>query len=127
MTKKLTCVCRMEGCTQQVPAALAQDRMCLDHFVEHTYARARRAVAHCQEDLPFTISAVEWMFEDAKFSLMALVRDLEQPYREQLSELMICLANLHEYVRYHAEKDRAVGQPALDAQEAAAKVERGAA
>jgi hypothetical protein len=95
-------ICRMEGCGQHVPAQLAQDRLCLEHFVEHTYLRAQHAVQCYQEDLPFRLEAVEWMFEDAKFSLMALLRDSDQPYREGLSELMICFANLHEYLRYHS-------------------------
>ncbi len=95
-------ICRMEGCGQQVPAQLAQDRLCLEHFVEHTSVRARHAVQDYQQELPFRLEAAQWMFDDAKFSLMALLRDSDQPYREGLSELLICLANLHEYVRHHA-------------------------
>ena len=102
MRKEPSSVCRMEGCGQHVPAQLAQERLCLEHFVEHTYVRAQHAVQGYQEDLPFRLDAVEWMFEDAKFSLMALLRNSDQPYRESLGELMICLANLHEYVRYQA-------------------------
>lgn len=97
-------ICCVDGCGQAVPAPLAEDHMCLDHFVEHTYARARRAVENYQADLPFRLDAVEWMFEDAKFAVMALVRDMEQPYREKLSELMISLANLHEFVRCHTSR-----------------------
>ena len=100
-------LCRMEGCGQHVPAQLAQERLCLEHFVEHTYVRAQHAVQGYQEDLPFRLEAVEWMFEDAKFSLMAMVRDTDRPYREGLCELMICLANLHEFVRFHAGKEAA--------------------
>ncbi len=102
-------VCRMEGCGQQVPAQLAQDRLCLEHFVEHTSVRAQHAVQDQQRELPFRLEAAQWMFDDAKFSLMALLRDSDQPYREGLSELLICLANLREYLRRHA------GQAAPDA------------
>ena len=92
----------MEGCGQQVPAQLAQDRLCLEHYVEHTYIRAQHAVLNNQQELPFRLEAAEWMFEDAKFSLMALLRESDRPYREGLSELLICFANLREYVRHHA-------------------------
>ncbi len=102
MRNELSSVCRMKGCGQQVPAQLAPDRLCLEHFVEHTYVRAQHAVQNYQQDLPFGLEPVEWMFEDAKFSLMALLRDSDLPYREGLSELLICFANLREYLRYHA-------------------------
>ena len=105
MRNESSSVCRMEECGQHVPSQLAQDRLCLEHFVEHTYVRAQHAVESYQQDLPFRLDAVEWMFEDAKFSLMALLRDSDRPYREGLSELMICLANMREYVRCHAGKE----------------------
>jgi hypothetical protein len=121
-------VCRMEGCGQHVPVQLAQERLCLEHFVEHTYVRAQHAVQSYQQDLPFRLDAVEWMFEDAKFSLMALLRDSNQPYREHLGELMICLANLHEYVRYHAgNAKRENDAPATEEQAAMVRAGRGAA
>lgn len=121
-------VCRMEGCGQQVPAQLAQDRLCLEHFVEHTYVRAQHAVQSYQQDLPFRLEAVEWMFEDAKFSLMALLRDSERPYREGISELLICFANLHEYVRCHAaDANREEHAPVMEEHAAAVRTGRGAA
>ena len=105
-------VCCVDGCGEAVPVPLAEDRMCLDHFVERTYARARRAVENYQADLPFRLDAVEWMFEDAKFAIMAVVRDIEQPYREKVSELMISLANLHEFVRCHTARASAEARQA---------------
>jgi len=91
--------CRIEGCDQEVPGALRQDGMCLDHFVDGTYSRARRAVESVQKELPLAPEAFEWMFEDAKLALKALVRDSSDPYREGLMELMTALANVHEYLR----------------------------
>ena len=99
MTDRQPARCRIEGCGQEVPAALAQDGMCLDHFVDNTYSRARRAVEAVQRELPLTPEAFEWMFEDAKLALKALVRDSAEPYREGVMELMTSLANVHEYLR----------------------------
>src|SRR5713226_7887869 len=116
MTTRRKNVCCVDGCGEAVPVPLAEDRMCLDHFVERTYARARRAVENYQADLPFRLDAVEWMFEDAKFAVMALVREMEQPYCEKLSELMISLANLHEFVRCHTSRvalESRAAEPAL--------------
>jgi len=92
-------LCKVEGCSERVPQALAADGMCLDHFVDGTYARARRAVEAAQSDLPLEAGAFEWMFEDAKLALKALVRESEQPYREGVTELIAALANVHEYLR----------------------------
>jgi len=90
--------CRMEGCNQEVPLALREDGYCLDHFVEGTYLRARRAVEAVQKELPLEAGAFEWMFEDAKMALKALVRDSNEQYREGVMELITTLANVHEYL-----------------------------
>jgi hypothetical protein len=90
--------CRIEGCNQEVPAALLEDGYCLDHFVEGTYCRARRAVEAIQKELPLEAGAFEWMFEDAKMALKALLRDSNEPFREGAMELITALANVHEYL-----------------------------
>jgi hypothetical protein len=91
-------MCRIEGCNQQMPSALGQDGLCLDHFVDGTYRRARRAVEAAQKELPLEAGAFEWMFEDAKLALKALVRNSDAPYREGVTELITALANVHEYL-----------------------------
>jgi hypothetical protein len=98
MTDRQPARCRMEACNQEVPLALREDGYCLDHFVEATYIRARRAVEAIQKELPLEAGAFEWMFEDAKMALKALVRDSNEPYREGVMELITALANVHEYL-----------------------------
>ena len=98
MTDRQPARCRIQGCNQEVPPALSQDGLCLDHFVEGTYGRARRAVEAIQKELPLEAGAFEWMFEDTKFALKALVRDSNEDYREGLTELITALANVHEYL-----------------------------
>ncbi|HXZ18786.1 MAG TPA: hypothetical protein VEG63_02495 [Candidatus Acidoferrales bacterium] len=98
MTDRQPARCRMEGCNQEVPFALREDGFCLDHFVDGTYGRARRAVEAAQKELPLEPSAYEWMFEDAKMALKALVRDSNEDFREGAMELITALANVHEYL-----------------------------
>jgi len=98
MTDRQPARCRIQGCNQEVPPALRQDRLCLDHFVDGTYARARHAVAEVQKELPLEAGAFEWMFEDANFALKAVVRDSNDDYREGVMELITALANVHEYL-----------------------------
>ena len=98
MTDRQPARCRVQGCNQEVPLCLGPDGLCLDHFVEGTYGRARRAVEAIQKELPLEAGAFEWMFEDTKFALKALVRDSDEDFREGLTELITALANVHEYL-----------------------------
>ena len=98
MTDRQPARCRMDGCNQEVPLAIREDGFCLDHFVEGTYGRARRAVEAAQKELPLEPAAYEWMFEDAKMALKALVRDSNEDFREGTMELITALANVHEYL-----------------------------
>jgi len=115
MSDRQSALCRIEGCNQQVPAALAQDGLCLDHFVDGTYRRARRAVEAVQKELPLEAGAFEWMFEDAKLALKALVRDSDSPYREGVTELITALANVHEYLHQQAVVPSSSRNRAVDA------------
>lgn len=115
MTDRQPALCRVEGCNQQVPRALREDGHCLDHFVEGTYCRARRAVEAIQKELPLEAEAFEWMFEDAKMALKALVRDSEEPYREAVTELITALANVHEYLHQQAVEPARLQTRAMDA------------
>jgi len=98
MTDRQPARCRMDGCNQEVPLAIREDGFCLDHFVEGTYGRARRAVEAAQKELPLEPAAYESMFEDAKMALKALVRDSNEDFREGTMELITALANVHEYL-----------------------------
>ena len=102
MTDRPATRCKVEGCNQVVPRALRDDGYCLDHFVDGTYIRARRAVEAIQKELPLEAGAFEWMFEDAKLALKALVRDSNEEYREGVTELITALANVHEYLHQQA-------------------------
>ena len=114
MTDRRAMVCRIEGCNQHVPASLEQDGLCLDHFVDGTYRRARRAVEAAQNELPLEAGAFEWMFEDAKLALKALVRGSEAPYREGVTELITALANVHEYLHQQVVEPSNVQTRAMD-------------
>ena len=115
MTDRPPAVCRMHGCNQEVPVALRADGICLDHFVEGTYSRARRAVEAIQKELPLEAGAFEWMFEDAKFALKALVRDSNDEYREGVTELITALANVHEYLHQQTVEPSRREERAVDA------------
>ncbi|HVN08715.1 MAG TPA: hypothetical protein VMV61_07075 [Patescibacteria group bacterium] len=114
MSDRQPAVCRVESCNQHVPRALREDGQCLDHFVEQTYGRARRAVEAAQKELPLEAGAFEWMFEDAKMALKALVRDSEEEYREGVMELITALANVHEYLNQQVVEPAQIQNRVLD-------------
>ena len=115
MSDRQATLCRIEGCHQHVPAALREDGYCLDHFVDGTYCRARRAVEAIQKEIPLEAGAFEWMFEDAKMALKALVRDSSEPYREGVMELITALANVHEYLHQRTVEPARLESRVMDA------------
>jgi hypothetical protein len=98
-------VCRIAGCNQQALPDLSAQLLCLDHFLDQTFARATQALELCQQSQPLDPNALEWLLADARVAAQALVdeRDGHEPgQRERLLELLVCLSNLQEYVRHHS-------------------------
>lgn len=88
-----------------MPAALSAEGMCVEHFLEQAYARAGAALGRCAKDQPVTAAEVEWLFSQVNFALLRLTRSPEEipgAQREQILELLLCIANLNEYMRHHS-------------------------
>ena len=80
--------CRRSGCPNSIPSALANEQLCLEHFLDDAFLRT---------DQTFLSDA------------LAIVKNLEekasdpQPQdRDRMLELLLKLANLHEYVAHHS-------------------------
>ena len=96
--------CRIPGCHHDVPLPLTAELLCPEHFVELAFRAAQRALESCRHGEPVHPHAIEWLFSDAMFHAQALTQEAEAidpRSRERLLELLLCLANLHEYVRHH--------------------------
>ncbi len=97
--------CQVNGCDQGVPQALAQEVLCLDHFIEQVRARLREALELCQQGRPIDPRALDWLLSDADFVVQSLSqggRVYEPSQRDNLLELLLGLANLQEYLRHHS-------------------------
>ena len=97
--------CRIPGCEQDVPFTLAAEALCPDHFLQHAFLSAQQALERCQMCLPVDSRTMDWLFSSAAFIAHALTRRAEylpQPQRDGLLELLLCLTNLHEYVKHHS-------------------------
>lgn len=99
--------CRVDRCDQMVPAALTAGGVCLDHFLDASFVRADEALAKCHRGEPIDARTLDWLLEDAHVTLKSLAdvaarNDLVQQSR--ILELILCVANLSEYVAHHAVK-----------------------
>jgi len=97
--------CRRAGCANAIPAALVNERICLDHFLDDAFSRTDQTLDRCREGRAMNTADVEWLLSDA----LAIVKNLEEkagdPHpqqRDRMLELLLMLANLHEYVAHHS-------------------------
>jgi hypothetical protein len=100
--------CRIESCNEEVPPALAAGSLCLDHFLDEAFTRAEKALQQCRRGEILDASTLDWLFADVQVTLnavseLAKKRDLAQ--QSKILELLLCVANLNEYVAHHS------GQP----------------
>jgi hypothetical protein len=97
--------CRRAGCAKSIPDALANQRICLDHFLDDAFTRTDQTFGRCREGRAINPADVEWLLSDA----LAIVTNLEEKagdpepdQRDRMLELLLKLANLHEYVAHHS-------------------------
>jgi hypothetical protein len=97
--------CRRTACANSIPAALASEQLCLDHFLDEALVRTSDTLTRCREQSPLTRAELEWLLNDA----LLIVKNLEEgaslpvpEQRERMLDLLLMLANLHEYVAHHS-------------------------
>lgn len=94
--------CRIAGCHGEVLPALAADGVCLSHFVEIVIERADRVRACCIDSQPADQEVVDWLLGDARETARALSTLAGGTTSEEILELLLCLANLQEYMTHHS-------------------------
>jgi hypothetical protein len=97
--------CRRAQCTKSIPVALANERLCLDHFLDEAFVRTDQTFDRCREGRAMTSGDVEWLLADALAIVKSLEEDTGDPdpqQRDRMLELLLTLANLHEYVAHHS-------------------------
>jgi hypothetical protein len=97
--------CRRVQCANEIPSALAAERLCLNHFLDEAFTRADHTLGLCRDGCAINASELEWLLADA----LAIVNNLEDEsagsnleLRDRMLELLLILANLHEYVAHHS-------------------------
>jgi len=105
MNSAVSLACRKAGCAGPIPAGLSAEQLCLDHFLDEAFARTELSLEACQNGLPLDPANLEWVLSDA----LAVVKNLEESadspnpeQRDRMLELLLIIANLHEYLAHHS-------------------------
>ncbi len=113
MTAATSVHCHRAGCANSAPPALSSAQLCLDHFLDEAFVRSDQALTRCREGIPLSKESLEWLLSDALATVKNLEESAEEPcpeQRDRMLELLLILANLHEYVAHH---DVHLERPAL--------------
>ncbi|MFZ0212108.1 MAG: hypothetical protein WBE20_02320 [Candidatus Acidiferrales bacterium] len=97
--------CQIDGCSREVPPALAREAVCLDHFVSMVIARTDAVRALCLGAEPVDEATLDWLLSDAPHAVQALLSSEisgDAPNDERVLELLLCLSNLHDYTTHHS-------------------------
>jgi hypothetical protein len=79
--------------------------LCLDHFLDEAFFRSNQTLARCRQGHAMNPGDLEWLLADALVIVTNLEEDAVGPnpeQRERMLELLLILANLHEYVAHHS-------------------------
>ena len=105
MVAAIVGICRRTPCANSIPSSLASEQMCLGHFLDDAFHRAAEAMHQCEQGQPIGSKRLERLLADA----LAIVTNLEEAAgdpnpneRDRMLELLLSLANLHEYAAHHA-------------------------
>jgi hypothetical protein len=97
--------CHRPVCQNPIPAALVGEQLCLNHFLDEAFLRTDHALDCCRRGLPFDPKALEWLLSDALATVKSLEEGADEPnpeQRDRMLELLLILANLHEYLAHHS-------------------------
>jgi hypothetical protein len=97
--------CHRAGCANPIPTALTNVQLCLDHFVDEAFARTDEALSRCREGRGIDSDGLQWLLSDALAVVKNLEEGADQPnpqQRDRMLELLLVLANVHEYVAHHS-------------------------
>ncbi|MGB6483412.1 MAG: hypothetical protein WBE86_07995 [Candidatus Acidiferrales bacterium] len=99
--------CHVAGCSAEILPVLAGDGVCLNHFVEMVVERADQVRVRCVESQPVDEKTIDWLLGNARHAAQALSASQLGSCNEQVLELLLCLANLQDYIAHHSVRVKA--------------------
>jgi hypothetical protein len=95
-----TRTCQIGVCSDRVPATLAQQGICLDHYLDQAFARVASALEQRRKGRTLDSRTMDWLQKQGDFTVQLLAEDgpAHTPEeRSRLLDLLLCLANVQEY------------------------------
>ena len=103
MENSVITACRHTACANGIPRTLSSEQLCLDHYLDEAFERTNAALQRCHAGQAIDAAALEWLLADA----LTIVNNLDDDpmernagQQDRMLELLLILANLHEYVAY---------------------------
>lgn len=94
--------CHVAGCGGEVLPSLVSSDVCLKHFVQMVVERTECIRDSCLQSQPIDQTTVDWLLGDARHVAQELSASDSGHHDEQVLELLLCLANLQDYIRHHS-------------------------
>ena len=97
--------CRVEGCRASIWPPLSSERICIDHFIEHSTAQLAGALQDCQTGKRVLRATLDQLAQKAEFAVIFLAsrdRAESSPRSEQMLEIILGVANLQEFLSRNA-------------------------
>jgi hypothetical protein len=79
--------------------------VCLSHYLDDAFTRVSRTLEICRQGHPLDSGTIDWLVEQGDLAVRLLSQDNLPKFSDQRSkllELLLCLANVQEYVRHHS-------------------------
>lgn len=93
--------CQIDACSERVPPSLSQQGVCLTHYLDEAFTRIASALALSRRGQSLDSRTLDWMTKQGDFVVRQLSNGSHHSSdeRSRLLELLLGLANLHEYAR----------------------------
>jgi hypothetical protein len=105
MMAVITGLCRRSPCSNLIPQSLAEEEVCLEHFLNEAFDRADKAMEQCREGHPIDAPRLQRLLTDALAIVNNLDEDAGDPKpeeRDRMLELLLSLANVHECAAHNS-------------------------
>ncbi len=105
MDSAIAAICRRAPCANPIPPSLAREQICLDHFLDEAFLRSGQIMERFREGNPVEPRIMERLLADALTIVTNLEEGAAEPNpeeRDRMLELLLSLANLHEYAAHHS-------------------------
>jgi hypothetical protein len=98
-----TRTCQIGACSDRVPATLARQGTCLEHYLDQVFARVATALEQRCKGKTLDSRTMDWLQKQGDFTVQLLAEGgpAHTPEeRSRLLELLLCLANVQEYAHH---------------------------